>query len=109
MIFLITTVMIIKLFQSIRISNFIRTKDILRQSIPMMLSSSVLLLMSWTDSLMIGSFINEYEVGLYNVAMRIAMITSLTLHAVNSIDVNICMFVICKCYISIVYIIYYLS
>ena len=51
----------------------------------MMLSASVLLLMSWTDSLMIGSFINEYEVGLYNVAMRIAMITSLTLHAVNSI------------------------
>tara|TARA_B100001741_G_C16193493_1_gene432539 strand:- start:27 stop:578 length:552 start_codon:yes stop_codon:yes gene_type:complete len=34
---------------------------------------------------MIGGFIGEYEVGLYNVAVRVSLITSITLTAINSI------------------------
>ena len=59
--------------------KYINSKDMIRQSIPMMISSSVLLLMSWVDSLMIGSFIGEHEVGVYNVAVKVALLTSFTL------------------------------
>jgi len=51
----------------------------------MMLSSSVLLLMAWSDTIMIGIFKTEADVGVYNVALKLAMITGIVLGAVNSI------------------------
>ena len=65
--------------------NSLKYKDIIKQSMPMMISSSVLLLMTWSDSLMIGSFSGKHEVGVYNVAVKVALFTTLTLSAVNSI------------------------
>lgn len=85
-IFLVSTIIV---FKTIRTGNFLRfvnSNKMLKQSIPMMMSSSVLLLMSWADSLMIGGFIGEYEVGIYNVAVKVALLTSFTLTAVNSIS-----------------------
>ena len=51
----------------------------------MMLSSSVLLMMSWVDSIIIGIFKPDAEIGIYNVAIRLAMISSIILGSVNSI------------------------
>lgn len=85
-IFLVSTVIILKTIRSGNFLGFVKSKKMLKQSIPMMMSSSVLLLMSWTDSLMIGSFIGEHEVGIYNVAVRVALLTSFTINAVNSIS-----------------------
>ena len=81
----ISTIILLKRFSFIERINFFSSKKMLTSSVPMMLSSSIMLLMSWVDTLMIGGFIGEYEVGLYNVAVRVSLITSITLTAINSI------------------------
>ncbi|RLJ70435.1 O-antigen/teichoic acid export membrane protein [Hydrogenivirga caldilitoris] len=58
---------------------------ILSVSIPMLFSSSLALIMGWTDTIMLGMFRTEEEVGIYNVALRVSMITSITLMAINTI------------------------
>jgi O-antigen/teichoic acid export membrane protein len=58
---------------------------ILSVSIPMLFSSSLGLIMGWIDVIMLGIFRTEEEVGIYNVALRVSMITSITLMAINTI------------------------
>ena len=87
--FLIFIISSFKVYKIIKEGNFLislKVKDIFSQSLPMMISSSVLLLMSWVDSLMIGGFSSEYDVGLYSVAVKVSFLTSFTLYAVNSIS-----------------------
>ena len=60
-------------------------RQILSISLPMFLSSSLFMVMSWTDTIMLGMWRTEEEVGIYNVAVRLSMITSFTLGAINSI------------------------
>ncbi|WP_163329254.1 flippase [Desulfurobacterium thermolithotrophum] len=60
-------------------------KSLLSVSIPMLLSSSLALIMGWTDTIMLGMFRSTQEVGVYNVALRVSMITSITLMAINTI------------------------
>lgn len=82
---IITSFRVFKIFKKV-ISNYaISYKTLLKTSYPMMFSSSILLLMAWSDSLMIGIFKSEYDVGIYSVALRLAMTTGIILGAVNSI------------------------
>ncbi len=55
-------------------------KHILLVSFPMLVSSSLFMVMSWADTIMLGMWRTEEEVGIYNVISRIASIlTFLTL------------------------------
>jgi O-antigen/teichoic acid export membrane protein len=54
-------------------------------SLPMLLASSLMFVMQWTDTVMLGMFSTEKAVGVYNVALRVSMLTSVTLMAINSI------------------------
>ncbi|QJA05899.1 flippase [Thermosulfurimonas marina] len=63
----------------------ISLRDILSVSFPMLMSSSLSMIMSWTDTIMLGMWRTEEEVGIYNVAVRLSTITSFTLMAINSI------------------------
>jgi len=63
----------------------ISLRQILFVSLPMFLSSSLFMVMSWTDTIMLGMWRTEEEVGIYNIAVRLSMITSFTLGAINSI------------------------
>ena len=69
--------------------NFISYFHLLKQALPMMLSSSILLLMSWADTLMLGFFlednIKQESIGIYNAAVKIALSATLVISAVNSI------------------------
>lgn len=60
-------------------------KYLLSVSVPMLLSSSLALIMGWTDTIMLGMFRSAREVGVYNVALRVSMMTSITLMAINTI------------------------
>jgi len=51
----------------------------------MLLSSSLALIMGLTDTIMLGMFRTEEEVGIYNIALKLSMITSITLMAINTI------------------------
>ena len=63
----------------------VRYRTLLNVSIPMLLSSSMFLIMQWTDTIMLGMFRTEGEIGIYNVALRVASLTSIMLFAINSI------------------------
>jgi O-antigen/teichoic acid export membrane protein len=60
-------------------------REILKTTLPMLLSNSLFLIMSWTDILMLSAFKPEAEVGIYNTAIKIAALNSIVLVAVNSI------------------------
>ncbi|UJS18257.1 MAG: flippase [Candidatus Jettenia sp.] len=68
-----------------KMANSIKYNNILSISLPMLLSSSMLLVIQWTDTVMLGIFRTEIEVGIYNVALKIANFTAITLFAINSI------------------------
>lgn len=63
----------------------ISTHTLLKTAFPMMLSTSILLIMSWADTLIIGIYEDESEIGVYNVAIKLAMISGIVLGALNSI------------------------
>ena len=65
--------------------NILRYKEILKVSLPMLLTSSMTLVMGWTDIIMLGVFMSEEEVGVYSVVVKIAVITSIFLMAINTI------------------------
>ncbi|RRO22300.1 flippase [Flavobacteriaceae bacterium 14752] len=56
-----------------------------KESLPMMLSSSILVLMSWMDTFVMGIYENETEVGIYNVAVKVTTLSVFSLQAINSI------------------------
>ncbi len=58
---------------------------LLRLSIPMLLMNSMVLIMGWTDTIMLGIFRTTSEVGYYRVPLRLAAITSTALLAINAI------------------------
>lgn len=64
--------------------NF-KTKEILNISYPMMFSDSFALLLGWVNIFLLGYFINESDVGIYDSAERLAALSNLVLLAVNSI------------------------
>ena len=61
-----------------------KTFFILRTSLPMLIAGSLMLIMGWTDTIMIGIFKNETDVGIYSIALKISSVTSIILMAVNS-------------------------
>ncbi len=65
--------------------NSLKFMDILDVSLPMLLASSLFLIMQWTDTIMLGMFRTETEVGVYSVVLKVAMLTSVGLFAINSI------------------------
>ncbi len=60
-------------------------KEIFRVSFPMMLTSSLLFINNWTDILMLGMFLNEEIVGIYNVVNKIVNIMMIPIIAIVSI------------------------
>ena len=60
-------------------------RKILGISIPMLLASSLSFVMGWTDIVLLSFFRSMEEVGVYHVVLKIAMLMSMILTAVNSI------------------------
>lgn len=58
---------------------------LLKLSLPILFTNSLVLLMGWTDTVMIGIFHSTFEVGIYRVPLRLAAISSFTLVAANAI------------------------
>tara|TARA_B100001142_G_scaffold95025_1_gene96923 strand:+ start:72174 stop:73538 length:1365 start_codon:yes stop_codon:yes gene_type:complete len=87
LIFILSSFRVYSVFSKAKSQNIdsLDSKGVFKQSLPMMLSSSVLLLMSWTDSLMLGFYSDESSVGIYNVTVKVALLATLTISAINSI------------------------
>ncbi len=60
-------------------------KNILNISYPMMFSDSFALLLGWINIFLLGYYISESDVGIYDSAERLTALTNIVLLAVNSI------------------------
>jgi len=66
--------------------NFqLSNRQILKTTIPMLLSNSLFLIMNWTDILMLSFFKSETDVGIYNTSLKIASLSTIILIGINSI------------------------
>lgn len=60
-------------------------RRLISTSLPLFWVASMNLVMSWTDTVMLGIWMDSKTVGIYGIAMRTAMLTSFILVSVNSI------------------------
>lgn len=75
----------VKTFKIVSFKSKTNSWAFLKDSLPMMLSSSILIFLGWMDTFVMGVFETDTNVGIYNVCIKIATITSFTLLAINSI------------------------
>lgn len=66
-------------------SQSIDFRGVLKTAIPMLVSGSLFLVMSWTDTLMVGYFMTDADVGLYRFVFKMATLITFSQFAVNSI------------------------
>jgi len=68
-------------------TSLVPTEDkILKLGTPFALSNLAYFLLSWMDALLIGIFLTEEIVGMFNLILRIAMVISLPVLGINSIS-----------------------
>lgn len=60
-------------------------RQLIDTSLPLLWVSAMAFVLTWTDTLLIGVFLQSEAVGLYSVAARVALLTSFVLVAVNAI------------------------
>lgn len=63
----------------------IRSKEILKKALPMMASGFFLILLNWTDVLMLGKFETDRNIGIYNAAFKVGYLTLFFVMAMGSI------------------------
>ncbi|MDC9724094.1 MAG: flippase [Urechidicola sp.] len=61
------------------------SKFIILESYPMMVSSSMVLIMGWSDVFVLGFFVSEEQIGIYSTAVKLATIVSFTYAAIATI------------------------
>ena len=66
-------------------TSMVSKREILKVSIPMFMTAAMLLIMGWTDTFMLGLFRSTEEVGIYRVAFKISLLTSITAGSFYSI------------------------
>ena len=86
--FLIEFVLTFKSFK-FKASNkkLLSYKNILQKALPMMFSGIMVLLLNWTDILMLGVMKSEKEVGIYNAAFKIGFMVLIIISTINVIIV----------------------
>lgn len=82
---IVSFIMVVFNLKSIKLKTKINTWSFLRDSFPMMLSSSILILLGWMDTFIMGIYETEANVGIYNVSLKVATLSVFSLQAVNSI------------------------
>ena len=79
---IILLAMVLKLNGSTTIT---KTKEFLKKSLPITVSTSLLIILGGIDVFVLGIFESENQIGIYNVNYRLAILSSISLQAVNSI------------------------
>ncbi len=75
----------LKEFDKIRFKPVFNSWVFIKDAIPMMFSGAIIVFLGWSDTLVLGIYETDETIGVYNVALKIAMITSFSLQAINSI------------------------
>ena len=65
--------------------NFLSTKELLVISFPLLLGQSMMIIMGKVDLFMLANMTSSTQVGVYNIALKLSMLSYMGLMAVNSI------------------------
>lgn len=83
--FVLVTAIILRLKTRSDIDHDVSIKHITSLSFPMFLTSSTLMVIYQSDTLMLGFFRNESEVGIYSIALKLSLLTVFILNSINSL------------------------
>ncbi|NBC66320.1 MAG: oligosaccharide flippase family protein, partial [Bacteroidetes bacterium] len=61
------------------------SKTLLRRSLPFMIAALLFYLKGWVDTIMIGIFLEETQVGIYNIALKLSALLGITVSAVSAV------------------------
>ena len=61
------------------------TKKFIFHSLPMLISTSMIVFLGWSDTIILGIFKTTSDVGVYGVILKVAVVTSFTFQALDSI------------------------
>jgi O-antigen/teichoic acid export membrane protein len=75
----------LRLFGSVSWKTSVSSWKFVRESIPMMLASTTVLLLGWMDTFILGIYAADDQIGIYGVALKIATLSGFIFHAINSI------------------------
>lgn len=67
--------------EKVQVSN----REIFRSAFPMLMSSAIFFLMNWTDRIMLGFMVPEGDLGVYEIASKVANLATMTLMVINSV------------------------
>ena len=67
------------------INSTFSTKKMLMTSYPMLISSSIIMIMGWSDVFILGFFVSEEQIGVYSTAIKLAAIVSFAYNAIATI------------------------
>ena len=56
----------------------------LKEAFPMFLSSTIMVFLGWVDSFILGIYVTDEAIGVYSVALKLAMICAFSMEAINS-------------------------
>lgn len=71
-------------FKRITIHTFSNSWQFMRESFPMFISTTITVFLGWIDSFVLGIYVSDSEIGVYNVAIKIALGASFAMEAINS-------------------------
>ena len=63
----------------------LRYTHLLKESTPLVLSSSLMMILGWSDTFLIGIFMTPEDVGYYNIIFKISSIATIFLTVVNAV------------------------
>lgn len=86
-IYLLATIaitVIIKKFEIVSLKSSTNSWYFVKDSFPMMLSSTIMIFLGWMDTFILGIYETDDNIGIYNVALKLALVTSFSVEAINS-------------------------
>jgi len=64
-------------------------RQIIKESTPLLLVSALSMLMSWIDTIVLTAYVSYEDIGVYSIAVKVSLLISLVLFAVNSVSTPI--------------------
>lgn len=82
----------LKKLNAFKLEFFLRKRNdnsrsiyLLKESMPLVLSSSLMVIMGWSDTFLIGVFMTPEDVGYYNIIFKISSVATIFLSVVNAV------------------------
>ena len=82
---LISVIFVLRKIKKLSFHSTVNSWKFTKQALPMLFSSAMLILLGLVDTQIMGVFESGSDIGIYNVSLKIAALTGLSLQAVNSI------------------------